>query len=142
MPSSQLNYQIYQKDDSSAVVLLKIAFLTNFQEKMCSEGKKYIFCFWKLKSVFLLFKAKYQTQVVEEEEKIKRHPHTAKASSCQEHIKLDQGNPQIPHPPVFITRTPQMPRTAKRPTNLKQFSAIFSHIQPYPYIPAVYTNFY
>ena len=38
-PSSQQNHQIYRKDKSSAVVLVKTAFLTNFQEKICSEGK-------------------------------------------------------------------------------------------------------
>ena len=48
--------------------------------------KKYVFCFWRLRLVFLLLNPKYPTQFVEKP-KIKYHPQTAKASSCPENIK-------------------------------------------------------
>ena len=62
-PSSQQKYKIYHKADSSAVVLLKIAFLTNFQEKLLK--KKVFFLLLANKIIVLVLKAKYQTQVLE-----------------------------------------------------------------------------
>ena len=46
------------------MVLLTIAFLTNFQEKRCSEGKKSVFSFGHFISLLIL-KAKNQTQAVQ-----------------------------------------------------------------------------
>ena len=54
-PSWQQEYQIYRKDDSSKMVLLKLACLTNFQEKMWSEGKNLLFAVGHLNQFFLCY---------------------------------------------------------------------------------------
>ena len=52
-PNSQQKYQIHDKDDSNAVLLLKFAFLTNFPNKMCSEPKSLFFAFDHLNQIFV-----------------------------------------------------------------------------------------
>ena len=67
------------------MVLLRVKFFKDFQEKMCYKAKSKMFAFGHL-NLFLLLKAKYQSQIVERL-KFKRHP--PEAFNSQEHFYIN-----------------------------------------------------